>query len=66
MKIAELRGKSDSELAEELVGLAREAFNLRMQSGSGQAPRASNIRRVRKDIARVKTVLSQRRLGLSA
>ena len=61
MKASELRSKSEEELKSELLELRREAFNLRMQAGSGQMARPHQMRQVRRDIARVKTVLGQRR-----
>jgi len=61
MNASELRQKSDEELAKELLDLRREAFNLRMQLGSGQLSRFSQVRAVRRDIARVKTVMNERR-----
>ncbi len=60
MKASELREKSTEELNKELNSLLREQFNLRMQRGSGQAPRPHLFSRVRKDIARIKTVLSEK------
>lgn len=61
MNASELRGKKVSELGEELDELLREQFNLRMQKGVGQAPRPDRIRKVRRDIARVKTVINEKR-----
>lgn len=61
MKASELRGKSDAELRGELLALARRGFNLRMQQGMGQLSRPSEMRALRRDLARVKTVLSERR-----
>ena len=60
MKAHEMRAKNESELREELSGLLREQFNLRMQRGIGQLATPHDLRRVRKDIARVKTVLSEK------
>ena len=60
MNARELRARDDDELSKELVDLHREAFNLRMQKGMGQISRPSQVRRVRRDIARVKTILSER------
>jgi large subunit ribosomal protein L29 len=57
MKASELTGKNRTELLEELVGLRREQFNLRMQQAVGQMARPDQYRKVRKNIARVKTVL---------
>jgi large subunit ribosomal protein L29 len=59
MKANELRQKSAAELAEELLQLRREQFNLRMQQATGQLARSDQYRRVRKDIARVKTVITE-------
>lgn len=57
MKASELRDKNRDELLEELVDLRREQFNLRMQQAIGQMARPDQYRKVRKNIARVKTVL---------
>ena len=61
MKAKDLRAKSDQELEKELSELSREAFNLRMQQGTGQLSRPSQMRQTRRDIARIKTVLNERR-----
>ncbi|MDX1422438.1 MAG: 50S ribosomal protein L29 [Kiloniellales bacterium] len=60
MKAGELRTKSEDELKESLLGLRKEAFNLRFQRASGQLENTARIREVRRDIARIKTVLRQR------
>jgi large subunit ribosomal protein L29 len=59
MSAADLRGKSTDELNEELVALRREQFNLRMQQATGELANHHQHRKVRKDIARVKTVLNE-------
>ena len=59
MKAADLRSKSVDELNEELVALRREQFNLRMQQATGEHPHHHEHGRVKRDIARVKTVLSE-------
>ena len=59
MNAADLRKKSVEELNEELVALRREQFNLRMQQATGEHPHNHEHGRVRKDIARVKTVLTE-------
>jgi len=59
MNAADLRSKSVDELGEELVALRREQFNLRMQQATGELAQVHQHGRVRKDIARVKTVLSE-------
>jgi len=60
MKAGELRTKSEDELKESLLGLRKEAFNLRFQRASGQLENTARIREVRRNIARIKTVLRQR------
>jgi large subunit ribosomal protein L29 len=59
MKASEMRDKSAAELREELLKLRREQFNLRMQRATGQMARPDQFGRVRKDIARIKTVLRE-------
>ena len=59
MNAADLRGKSVDELNEELVALRREQFNLRMQQATGELAQVHQHGRVRKDIARVKTILNE-------
>jgi large subunit ribosomal protein L29 len=60
MDAHDLRAKNETELREELGGLLREQFNLRMQRGIGQLATPHDLRRVRRDIARVKTVLNEK------
>jgi large subunit ribosomal protein L29 len=59
MKAKELRGKGSAELREELLKLRREQFNLRMAQASGQAAKPDQFGKVRRNIARVKTVLGE-------
>jgi large subunit ribosomal protein L29 len=59
MQVSDLRKKSADELNEELVALRREQFNLRMQQATGELSHNHEHNRVRKDIARVKTVLNE-------
>ena len=61
MKATELRGKSEVELREALHDLLKEQFNLRMQRGTGQFSRPHLMKDVRRNIARVKTVITQKR-----
>jgi len=63
MKASELRGSTLEELRKQLEGLLREQFNLRMQRGSGQLSRPSQMRSVRRDIARIKTVMHEMTTG---
>jgi large subunit ribosomal protein L29 len=60
MDAHDLRAKNETDLREELSGLLREQFNLRMQRGIGQLATPHDLRRVRRDIARVKTVLNEK------
>jgi large subunit ribosomal protein L29 len=60
MKAVELRKKSASELRMELHNLLRERFNLYMQRGTGQVSRPDQMGKVRKDIARIKTVINEK------
>ena len=60
MKANELRDKSVEDLNKALLSLAREKFNLRMQKGSGQLARPHQIKAVRRNIARVKTILNEK------
>jgi large subunit ribosomal protein L29 len=60
MKASELKDKSVEELNNELKGLLREQFNLRMQKGTGQLSQPHRVSQVRREIARVKTVLNQK------
>ena len=57
----ELREKSVDELDGELTSLYREKFNLRMQQGSGQDVKPHDHKRVRREIARVKTIINEKR-----
>ena len=66
MKAADVIAKSDDELKEELIVLRKEAFNLRFQTASGQLENTARVRLVRRDIARIKTVLHQRVIALAA
>ncbi|HXK55146.1 MAG: 50S ribosomal protein L29 [Gammaproteobacteria bacterium] len=63
MNAAELRNKSAEELDAALSDLRKEQFNLRMQKGTGQLSRPSEMNRVRKAIARIKTVMNEKRAG---
>lgn len=60
MKAAELKQKSAVELKAELVENLKEQFKLRMQKAAGQLSRPSEVKRVRREIARIKTVLAQK------
>jgi large subunit ribosomal protein L29 len=59
MNASELRAKSRDDLLKELIDLRKEQFNLRIQQATGQLARADQYRNVRRDIARLKTVLRE-------
>lgn len=59
MKATELRNKAKDELMADLLELTREQFNLRMQKGTGQLVKSSQVKQVRRDIARINTVLAE-------
>jgi large subunit ribosomal protein L29 len=61
MKAEQLLGKSADELKDELIGLRKESFNLRFQRASGQLENTARVRQVRRDIARIKTVLKKQK-----
>ncbi len=61
MDAKELRSKTEQELREELHALLKEQFNLRMQKAIGQAARSDQFKKVRRNIARVKTIMNEKR-----
>lgn len=66
MKVKDLRTKTQDELKTHLLDLLKEQFNLRMQKGSGQAFRSSDIKRVRKEVAQTKTIMHELKMSKSA
>ena len=60
MDASELRNKTPDELRTQLVELKKEAFNLRFQQATSQLENTARIRTVRRDVARVKTILNQK------
>ena len=60
MNVNEMKGKTAVELGSELKDLLQEQFNLRMQKGMGQMANVHELRRVRRDIARIKTVMTEK------
>jgi len=60
MKASELKGKTVEQLQEELLNLRREQFNLRMQAATGQLNQTHMMKQVRRNIARVKTILNEK------
>ncbi|MBT3627898.1 MAG: 50S ribosomal protein L29 [Rhodospirillaceae bacterium] len=63
MKIEDTRSMTEDELKDSLLSLKKEAFNLRFQQAIGQLENTSRMREVRRDIARVKTVMTDQRRG---
>ena len=61
MSAEDVRGLSDDELSSKLLELKREQFNLRFQQASGQLEKTGRVREVRRDVARVLTMMNQRR-----
>ena len=59
MKASEVRSKSPDQLREQLLQLKKEQFNLRFQKATGQLENTSRVRAVRRDIARLKTILAE-------
>ena len=59
-KATDLRAKTDDQLGEELGNLKREAFNLRFQAATSQLEKSSRVKEVRRDIARIKTLQTER------
>ncbi|MBT8472609.1 MAG: 50S ribosomal protein L29 [Marinicaulis sp.] len=60
MKASEIRDKTDDELEDQLLQLKKTQFNLRFQKASGQLEKTAQVTEVRKDIARIKTIIGER------
>ena len=60
MKAEDIRAKTADELKDQLADLRKEAFNLRFQGASGQLENTARVREVRRDIARIQTIINQR------
>jgi len=65
-KADDFRAKSSDELSTQLVGLKKEQFNLRFQRANGQVENTGRIRSLRRDIARIQTVLTEQRRAAQA
>ena len=59
-KVVDFRGRSDDELQDAIASLKKEQFNLRFQKASGQLENTARVFTVRRDIARIKTILAER------
>ena len=66
MNVLELREKTPDELDEQLALLKKELFNLRFQKASGQSESTARMRTARRDVARVKTIVNEKKLGEKA
>lgn len=66
MKASELREKSVDELQQEIENLVKEQFNYRMQQSTGQLGQSHLLKQMKRDIARVKTVLNEKRTAATA
>jgi len=66
MKVADIRAKTADELKSQLADLKKEQFNLRFQRASGQLENTARVRQVRRDIARIQTVLADRARSAAA
>ncbi|MBD2844716.1 50S ribosomal protein L29 [Paenibacillus sp. IB182496] len=66
MKASEIRNLTSAEIEQKIAGFKEELFNLRFQLATGQLDNPTRIRDVRKEIARAKTVLRERELGISS
>jgi len=60
-KIEELRAKTDSELQDSVIALKKEALNLRFQQANGQLKNTARMRQVKREVAKIKTVLSEKK-----
>lgn len=66
MIASDLRTKTDDQLGEDLLQLKKEQFNLRFQRANGQLESTNRVRQVRRDIARISTVMTERKRAVSA
>ncbi|MBM3604223.1 MAG: 50S ribosomal protein L29 [Alphaproteobacteria bacterium] len=66
MDANELKSKTPDQLKDQLVALKKEAFNLRFQQATGQLENTARMRTVRRDVARVKTILNQKAADAAA
>ncbi|MFN4010781.1 50S ribosomal protein L29 [Pannonibacter sp.] len=66
MKASDVRAKTLDELRTELEGLKKEQFNLRFQKATGQLENTGRVRQIRRDIARIQTIMREKRVGENA
>ena len=63
MKAADLRTKTLDQLEDDLLALKKEQFNLRFQKATGQLEKTARVREVRRGVAKVKTLMAQKKAG---
>lgn len=63
-EIKDLRAKTDDELKEQVIALKKESMNLRFQQTTGQLTNTDRMRQVRREVAQIKTLLSERKKGV--
>ena len=63
MKVADIRAMSLDQMDDEVLKLKKERFNLRFQKATGQLENTARVRQVRRDVARLKTIAAQKRVG---
>jgi len=66
MKAADIRSMTPDQLDEQLANLKREQFNLRFQKATGQLEKTARVREIRRDIARIRTILAEKSVGSKA
>ena len=66
MKATDVRAKSLDELRTDLEGLKKEQFNLRFQKATGQLENTARVRQIRRDIARIQTIMREKRVSATA
>ena len=66
MKATDVRAKTLDELRGELEGLKKEQFNLRFQKATGQLANTARVRQIRRDIARIQTIMREKRVSANA
>ncbi len=66
MKAVDVRAMTEDQLGDELLKLKKEQFNLRFQKATGQLEKSSRVREVRRDIARIKTIMAEKKAAAKA
>ena len=66
MKAVDIRSQTPDQLDEQLANLKKEQFNLRFQKATGQLEKTARVREIRRDIARIRTILAEKSVGSKA